>query len=61
MIALKKRGFETTKDALYVAVEHYLKCPYAGREEELFKDTLAKKLAEKEARKERKGTLEDFL
>jgi len=31
----KKTGESAPKDALAKAVEHYLTCPYAGREEEL--------------------------
>jgi hypothetical protein len=30
----KKTRRQTTKDALYEAVIHYLKCPFAGREKE---------------------------
>jgi len=31
----EKTGEEASKDALAKAVEHYLKCPYAGKVEEL--------------------------
>jgi len=33
--ALKKTEHQTTKDALYEAVMHYLKCSFAGKEEDL--------------------------
>ena len=58
--ALKKRsGCNTTKDALYTAVIHYLNCPIAGRENEEEK-AFELKIKEKIEEKKRVKTLFDF-
>jgi len=41
----KKSGHRTTKDALYEAVMHYLKCPFAGKEDDLdLKEKIEKRI-----------------
>jgi hypothetical protein len=41
----KKTGRQTTKDALYEAVMHYLSCPFAGKEKDFaLKEKIERKI-----------------